>query len=385
MARVRPATLEDHAAIMALRARYGMEPLESDEWRHVYAGSPVLDELAGEKRRDWAGGWVVDSDALEVVGFLGNIALPYELAGRRLVAAAMSSWVVDVSHRAASLLLVRQFLRQEGVDLFLNTTANVESSRALEALRIRRVPTGAADTCLYWITDPGGFAESTSRKRGWPLPALARVAGNLLRPALAARCPGTGATVETASGFDARFDEFWEELRGEQVLRLRRNRCTLEWAFELARRRGALSVLTHSDSGGRLRGYAILVRQDAPAIRLRRMRIVDLQVREGDAETLETLLAAALAHCRAASVHVLEAIGFAAAKRTALEALGARTRRLGAWRYYYRAASAELARELEGPELWDPCLADGDGAFSIVTSERSGSLGPEPPLGPARA
>ena len=61
---------------------------------------------------------------------------------------------------------------QANVDLFLTTSVDSQSAVPLSAFQWVRVPKGAWDRTLFWITYPQGFSESYLRKKGWPAAKL---------------------------------------------------------------------------------------------------------------------------------------------------------------------------------------------------------------------
>jgi hypothetical protein len=356
--------LDDHAQVMALRQRNGMSQLSYGEWCHVHEANPYREMLG----RDQDFGWVVEAEDGSLVGMLGNITLPYELDGRIIPTAAMTTWIVESGYRHHVLLLVRRFFEQPGIDLFLNTTANENADRALQAMRMPRFPVEDLDTCLYWITRPRAFTESAFRRQGWPLPYLASLPAGLALSAVDRSRRGwlrrgsTEIEVQEVDRFDEQFDAFWQERRFDSVLRLRRDSGTLNWLSEFARRRQEVWILT-ATSSDKLRGYGMFMERDAAEIGLRRMRIMDLQFRDNDLGAATAILAAALRRCRADGIHALETTGFQPVKRRLFTDLGARCRKLPNWRFYYKARHQDLANKLSSSAVWDPCSLDGDGCF----------------------
>jgi len=364
-AHVRPAVPEDYKGIMALRTRNGMLEMPEKNWRYIHESNP----FRGAGGSELATGWAVEADDGTIVGYLGNIPLTYELAGESITAAAMSTWIVDSEYRNYALPMTRKYLQQTGVDLFLNTTANQNASNFLEAMRIARVPVEECDICLYWITDPKGFAESALRKLNAPFAKTLSYPGGLVLSAAnrlttgALRSWSAGVTVQQISNIDERFDQFWEERRRENVLRLRRDSSALTWTLTCARRDGRKVWTLATVNGGKISGYGIFLLLENAEIGLKRMRVMDLQVDQGDKKSTAAIIAEAVKICGEEGVQVLEAIGFNSSKRAIFEEFGARRRQLTNWRYYYKAKSPSLAEKLSVTGVWDPCNLDGDGCL----------------------
>ncbi len=366
--RVREARLSDYDQIGPLVSRYELETKSPEEWRHLWEKNPVFQE----RRETWPIGWVLENDQAKVVGYLGNIPLAYEFRGKRLIAAATHSWVVDESSRKHSLLLLTRYFAQKGVDLYLNTTANAEASRIFEALQARRVPEGESDRSLFWITHHVGFAESLLKIKGmpaasvfkYPLGFVSGLFGAVKKKPLK---PLPQAEVISLSSFDSRFDDFWKKLKEQRSGRLLRDRSQeyLNWHFEHSLRSGKMGILAIEENS-RLRSYAIFQRQDTPAFSLKRMRLIDFQTLASGpvaSQDLEALMGHALNKCRKQGIHMLESIGVCSEKRAMLEALRPYRRKLPTWLYFYKTRDRVLAQEMESPLAWDPAGLDGDASL----------------------
>jgi hypothetical protein len=368
MATIREASFADYGQIEALKARHRLSGYTDARWRHIYEHSPLLTR----RHLPWPIGWVIETDDRKIVGHLGNTPLEYEFDRRPLVCAAASLWVVDEAYRNLSLALVGKFFGQPGVDLFLNTTAVQLAGRVFEKLGMKRPPVAAYDRTVFWVLDHEQFLSGLLAKKRLraarllthPLAGLMHAAERITgrdRPVSA-----SGGPVEFCSGFDERFDQFWETLRSQRKgLLCVRDRANLDWRFQEALANGAAWVLAAGD-GTDLRAYAVCLRQDSPDIGLKRMRLADFQCAEGHADTLAAILAATLARCRSEGIHMFEVVGFGAEKKTQIEALAPYRRQLPSWMFLYKAREAGLTKTLENSPAWDPCTYDGDGWLAQV-------------------
>lgn len=365
MTKIRNATLADLPQVSSLQRRHDLEAKPQEEWERFWLGNPARGALPI--------GWVIADESRgagnEVAGFLGNIPLEYYFQGTKLLAAATHSLVVEEAYRQHVLPLVARFVAQREPGLLLNTTANVEAERIFSAMKFRRVPAPDYDVALYWITEPRGFAESALRKHGVaaPLARFAAIPASLAPGFLfsaSARADSAGSRIEVLSGFASDFDAFWARLSARsRFLLAARNPETLVWRYERARETGRLKILGRRDAEGRLAAYALLYREDVPKTGLKRVRLLDFQAMPGENEALESLVAAAIVMCREEGIHMFEAIGFEGATRARLKAMGARSRRLPAWMFYFKARDAELDKALQSEENWNPSSYDGDGGL----------------------
>jgi hypothetical protein len=229
------------------------------------------------------------------------------------------------------------------------------------------VPVGTWDKSAFWITNYRGFSQRALTMKSAP---LAKVMSYPVSAALfcwdrfrdtGLRVHGARSEIELCSGFDNRFDDFWEELKyqNDNTLLAVRTRDTLAWHFRYSLMRQNIWILTAS-KGSRLIAYAIFDRQDNLARGLKRVRLVDFQALNGSQEVLRSALYWMLRKCREEGIHVLENTGWWL-DRPGLPQLPAPYQRtLSSWIFYYRANDKELCEILRDPKVWAPSSFDGD-------------------------
>ena len=359
--RIREAILDDHGAIMDVHRRNGMSTSSFEEWKHLRNDYP-----ATKDKPVIPIGWVLEDDEGVVRGAFGNIYMAYEWNGRRYHTADASAWSVDRKLRGQSLRLVMEYFRQENAEILINTTAIDVAGRAFMAFRGRRLPHPNYDDVMLWITNHTGFAESALslkfkgfRAMKYPLGVALRASDMLRR---GTRLSGIALrSVRVLKEFDSRFDAFWDRLRGRWPNRLQsvRNCAALKWHFKYAIFRDEVRILVLED-GEAITGYLILRRNDRGDIGLKRYWVADLQVVSDEERQTQTLMSAALALSRDERIDVVEALGFAPAKRRALEMMAPRLRKLPTWPLFYKANDPGLRLALEEEKSWDPCPFDGD-------------------------
>jgi hypothetical protein len=370
---LREASFEDHDQIVLLESQYGLQSKSYEEWKHLWTGNPAYIQLG----KRWPIGWVLEDENRRIVGYLGNIPLWCEFQARQLLAAATYAWVVDSLYRSYSLLLLDCYFSQENVDLYLSTTVNSQSSQAFQAFNSTRVPVGAWNQSVFWITHYRGFAASWIRatstngklRKLSPAAFLSypASAGLFLMDSWTGRVVhgDRGASkVEFATGFDHRFDVFWEELRRRKSDRLLSVRSpeVLEWHFRYALGRDGVWILTVSQ-GADLAAYSIFCRQDNPRFGLKRMRFVDFQALDLSAAWLRPMFIRALQRCKEERIHMLEGIGIGLPQREIFPDLVPHQRTLPSWLYFYKARDPRIDRSLTDPQVWDPTGFDGDSSL----------------------
>lgn len=363
---LRVMRVEDYPQVQKLEAAHSLLTLSPDDWRQIWLDNPLLARLGDS----WPMGWVLENSSGGIVGSLANVPTAYAYRGRTLIAAVGRAWVVAPEYRGLALWLMDAYFNQENVDLFLCNTVNALAAAAFASLNSPRFPLGDWNSAAYWITHYRGFAATALRIKKIPL-------GGLLAPPVAAaiklydvfrgrkpRPSVASVQVSEAAGFDERFDGFWKELVAQNPGKMLcvRDRSTLAWHFAGPLRCGDGWILTAVRSG-LIRAYAIFKRQDHPPSGLRRVRLVDYQSLDHDADLLSPLLDFALRRCVAEKIHTLEHVGCDLPKMKTFDALAPHRRRLGSWPCYYTAPDPALAEELRNPDVWDPSSYDGDASL----------------------
>ncbi|MBV9232510.1 MAG: hypothetical protein JO030_00590 [Candidatus Eremiobacteraeota bacterium] len=346
---------------MQLEAILKPDAASAAQWRMVWQGNPLWPHVA----KSWPIGWVLEDSAGEIVGCLGNIPLLYRFQGERLIAATARGWVVEPQHRGRyAIALFKEHIEQPGVDLCISTTVGPMAKACSEKFA-NRIPAGDWETIGYCITSYLPFAARALQKMHVPLArALAPLAGEALQlkdltfGKKLSRAPA-GFDIESADGFDPRFDAFWRELLRQNPGRLlaQRDAATLSWHFSRLSDQGRTWILTASRNGS-LRAYAIFVTQSS-AQELDRVRLVDYQTIEPECDLLPELLRLALRRCAEEGISVLEKAGTGIPKTRAFDEF-APYRGKQSWPFFYHANTAELADALREPAAWDPSEYDGD-------------------------
>jgi hypothetical protein len=366
--KLREVRFGDYPQIAALASKFHLSTEGYAGWMHLWTNNPAYREIKDK----FPMGWVLDSGEGAIAGYLGNIPLNYEFEGKKLLAATTRAWVVDTTYRTYSPLLLGTYFQQPDVDLFLSTTVNSQSALAYSIFQSLRVPVGAWDRTLFWITHYQGFMESLLRRGGATLAeplSYPLSVGAFLRDKLkGARHQENVAafTVVPCASFDDRFEAFWAALRKEKsnLLLAVRSQEVLEWHFKFALLQNSAWIYVVEGKSG-LAAYSVFLRHDYEEIGLTRMRLADFQCleREKAPDLLAAMQQAAMNRCRQESIHMLEVVGLAPELERRLERASPHRRALSAWLYFYRTNNPSLAERLKNEAVWEPSLFDGDSSL----------------------
>jgi hypothetical protein len=366
--KLREVRFGDYPQIAALASKFHLATESYAGWTHLWTNNPAYREI----KDTFPMGWVLDNREGAIAGYLGNIPLDYEFEGKKLLAATTRAWVVDTPYRTYSPLLLGTYFQQPNVDLFLSTTVNSQSAPAYSIFQSLRVPVGAWDRTLFWITAYQGFTESLLRKRGGtlakPISYPLSVGAFLFDKLKTARHRGNGTaiTVLPCASFDDRFEAFWAALRKKKfnLLLAVRSPEVLEWHFKFALLQNSAWIYVVEGKSG-LAAYSVFLRHDYPEIGLTRVRLADFQCLEQEKapDLLSAMQAAAMDRCRKESIHMLEVVGLEPRLERTLERGSPHRRALSAWLYFYRTNNPALADRLKNEAVWEPSLFDGDSSL----------------------
>lgn len=356
MVTLRPATYTDGDAIRELNVRNGVDLIGAAERQERWESYPFADRF-----RDVPIGWVLEADGGAVVGAVDNVHMLYEMDGRPLRGTLAANWAVDPAYRADSLRLMTTFFRQTQVDLCLGVSASPVASRIFTAMKIPRLPIPDYGTPCFWPVRRRNFAKAALLRRKAPAAELMAMpaAMALLAKDMVTRS-GRGRqqfSTRRAAGFDERFDALLKEIRtGAGRLRAVRDCGVLQWRFGKALRAGGTIVVCQD--GGRLAGYAVLLRRQGPGLEMDLYDTADIQARGDDPRIIRDLLLGAIRLAREDGADAVKIMTGTPERRSAVNELKPYTYQLSFWQQYYRAASPQLAPALDRPEAWDFSLFD---------------------------
>ncbi|WNK00358.1 hypothetical protein L2D14_02770 [Thalassospiraceae bacterium LMO-JJ14] len=366
---LRTASIDDAPAITDFLAALGLVMPDGPEavirhWRGLWVDNPALSHHA----RDVALGWVLE-DGGAIKGFFGNIPQVSWQGDTPVLISSARAWAVDPGYRTETPRLCEAFFGQTNVDVVLISSANPPAGKRCLAYGGAKMPQPGYADILYWVVDAPGFLKAAFRKKGRgnfmagllgllgsvPLDFSMRIAGRRPYGAL------DKITPVGVSAIDDAFDNLWTRRKKQlaDVLLASRDAETLKWYFSLGAASDEVRFLRYDDDG-MLKGYAVLVREDAPAIGLKRMKIADIFIDGDDPKVLQALLAGAYEYAIAKRCHVLELIGLPEGLRAEAMKTKPMSRPMATFPFFYKAMSGEMAARLGDPAAWYVTAYDGD-------------------------
>lgn len=317
-------------------------------------------------------GWVLEDEG-RMVGFFGNLPMAGVFGAEPVRIACASAWAVEPAYRDWVEKLCEHYFHQPNMDLLLVTSAIKPTARRFEQFGGSAVPQPDLGEILFWVVESQGFLRAAFRKKGrggamaWLLGLLGSVPLDFSVRLKGRRPYGSLANllVVPLGGIDAAFDDLWARRRAQLPMTLlaTRDAATLRWHFGLGGTHDQTRVLRY-DEDGVLKGYAVLVREDAPDIGLKRLKIADMFVDEDAPHVAQALFAGAYDFAASKKCHVLEVIGLAAPLRAQALKSKPMTRAMATFPFFYKvptdAAVASLDAELQRAQAWYVTAYDGD-------------------------
>jgi hypothetical protein len=338
-----------------------------NHWHRLWIDNPAL-QIEGASA---ARGWVLE-DAGRMVGFFGNIPLLYDYGGRPIIVADASQWGVEKKYRRETPRLAEAYFNQKNVALLLVTTGIKPTGQIFSRYGGLPVPQTGCDQVLLWVLDPRGFIEAGLVKKGINKNVAAMVAfigAPIARTGmmLSGHSPsGLAENIDQirVDQIEDEFDGLWLRKRDEaNCLMASRTSESLRWHFGTNSMMQRTRLLVSRSHKG-LVGYATIMREDAPNIGLKRLKIIDLFVAGNDEAVIDRLLAAAFEAAQADGCHVMELNGLPnTIRQYIISRHHPRTRKIEAWPAFYKAMQKDLIAPLKNEKSWYMTSYDGDTAL----------------------
>ncbi|HDR72324.1 MAG TPA: hypothetical protein ENN85_00165 [Methanoculleus sp.] len=214
-------------------------------------------------------GWVLE-EGQEILGFIGNIPVPFQVAARKETAIAGTSWCTKPSARGlGSLRLVQTFTGQEGGAVLINTTPNEAAQKVYPKYGYQCIllPRGGVE---YWyVRNYGGFLSLLDRHHLTSQPLRKVIRGmkyplKYLSPAIEGfkdwslpKPEDMELRFTRCRECDDQFTGLWESHRTPDAVTLYRDAETLNWLYFakcVADKRHVIAC--HLAETGELVGYA---------------------------------------------------------------------------------------------------------------------------------
>jgi hypothetical protein len=324
-------------------------------------------------------GWILENESAEILGFIGNIPIPYLIRGTRVRAAASAAWYVKPPWRGIySLKLMGAFLNQKDVDIFLSTTPSDNVIEILKKLGFGCHPLPYHQTeyllIVNWKQSFDFILSSLFRSIPRPLFQFLRIA---LYPLKFVYVPFSPISRKWASPRQGKYDftlcrqcddsftRLWEACRATDTMTLHRDAETLNWLFFSKITSGKRHVFkcTHKENG-RLVGYFVYDVKAISDLKLNISELRDIFVPDASGEIMLELLRFSIQWARRQDAALIK-IWANDAEMYSLLARNIKIRKPAHFPYFYKFAKPLPQYPASGKPLeFSPSPIEPDRGFS---------------------
>ncbi len=365
---IREASMKDCSQVQILQKQSGLEADSPEDWKRIWEENPSRD-------KEIPTGWVLECDS-KIVGFLGNVALTYDLAGKPIRAVAGRGWAVDPLYRSHTVKLLFRYMAQKNVDIILNSSSNEAAFKIFSAFGSQVLPLDVYGKILFWIVGGRNFFRAAFEKLNIKK-SLARPMGDICGTLFKKKqfvdkdfldrrferlCVGYEFKMFKAGELNGPFDKLWSRKVAEKrrFLANRQSRI-LNWHF--SRKEKCVKIIGCYKEA-ELLGYIAVIRKVHPSLGYARQQVIDLFVLQDDQTVVELLLIKAHQVSRTDDVDTLEVVGFPENIQGHARQLRAMGRSAYPTPFTFKLVNRQLVQEeFLKKDLWYPCFYDGDSSL----------------------
>jgi len=316
-------------------------------------------------------GWVLESPADGIVGFVGQVPVRIKIAEQEIVGASGSGFGVLPAYRNYSLILSKQLMDWGNKHFLINTTANEISSTLNQAMGMNQIPVKDFSQRLLWLLRPEvAVNEAVSRSRLKALKGLTeQFPGAYLLKGIARfwlvrhrrlefACPKL--SVEPVVSFTEEFNELWEKNKQDFNITTVRDCAFLTWRHcQVTSLVGRTFVFACRDHG-QLRGYiALQARSHESGYLPGHYVVTDLFYERARRDVLHNLMNYAFEFAKAQDCSIFQVSGFSNEVVEELKQQRPYIRKDKSCPCFYKGRT-DLEAKLREEKRWWPSGADGD-------------------------
>lgn len=323
------------------------------------------------RTQDHVFGWVLDSPTEGIVGFMGQVPVRIKIGEREVVGACGGSYGVLPAYRAYSLMLFNQIMDWGDRYLLVFTTANRQSSKIPELMKLNKIPVREISRKLLWLVRPEmgvSWALREFKGKAWHRLTEQFPGAQLLKwvargwfvrhRRLRIKCPKLA--VESVAAFTKEFDDLWENNKKEYAITTVRDQAFLTWRhLQVTSIIGRTFVFACRDNG-QLRGYIALQARSHESGYLRGHYVMtDLFYERTRKDVLYNLINHAFEFAKAHGGSIFEISGYSNEVAEELKSQTPYIRSGNSCSYWYKSL-INVTEDLGDEKAWWPSGVDGD-------------------------
>ena len=357
---------DDWPEVEALKNRNGLIGEDPDLQKLFFASNPN-----NIHKKSFPDGWVLRSNK-DIVGVICSLPVLYKFRGEDIIAAAASSFVVDLEYRNHSLSLFSKFSNQEGFDLLVDTTALDPVDKLLKLFKFYPIPNMDYHNILFYIIDLSAFIESVFLKLKvpglitkflkiitFPISIVYKVLNDYSH-----KKDFSSIKEIKIDSVNEDFDMLWNEKINSEPNKLFTNRTSssLKWHFSKSYNSDDVKIFSYYKNK-RLYGYIIIRCEKTKKINLKRYKIIDIFVKDDNNKIINNLISYSFNYVKKNKGSVLEMLGFTGTVRENFKKNIFFTRKLSTMPYHFKIINNDLLDALNTESCWYPTPLDGDSSI----------------------
>ena len=365
--KVREVSIKDYNKIKKLFKRNHLKMINLNKWKNLWNKNPIL-----LNKKKWIKGWVLESNKNEVVGHIGNFPMQYFLNKKSYLCSVLNGWVVDKKFRSISMLLIRKYFSQKNVDFFLGTSFGFTTSKIMQAMNGKAVPTVDLDTSLIIILKSISIPKYFFGKVSFPFKSIVL---KLLSLILVFFLKGrfnfwknnfSNENITKCSSFDNRFNIMWKKikLKKKNKLLFNRDKNWLRWHLDHLLKTNKAWIFVNIKNNKTM-GYSICIEKENLENKIKSALLVDLITLDDNSNMSRNLIGANIKEAKKRNCDIFELRGFDKQNREYMEFFKPFKKKLSLNSFYYKSRNRKLDKLLNNVSCWNPTYIDGDAIINL--------------------
>lgn len=159
MIKIRKVYIKDFKKIDKLFKNNNLKFISHNTWKTIWKSPYPI-----KKKPTWTLGWVFLNNNKNIVGYIGNYPAIYIFKKRQIICSILNSWVVEKKFRSLSVLLMKEFLKQNSSNFILSTTTSDVAANIMEKFDFKAFPEKKMKHSLFFILNTKKFVNFYMQK-----------------------------------------------------------------------------------------------------------------------------------------------------------------------------------------------------------------------------
>ena len=364
---LKEVSTKDYAKINELFKRNHLKMINFGRWNNLWLKNPILKN----KKRKWTKGWIIEQNK-KVVGHVGNFPMNYFLNKKSYICAVLNGWVVDKKFRSNSILLIKKYFSQLNVDFFLGTSFDIKTSKIMQAINVKQVPTKGLNYSLVIILKSSSIIKYFLGDKLFPFKKFILNFFSILLLFFFKKRFNywenkfSTKNIIKCKFIDKRFNLLWKKIKSLQKnsILFKRDTDWLKWHLDpFLKKNRAWIFLSTKDN--KINGYTICIEKINSKKRIKSALLIDLMTLNNFDQTSKNLIGVNIKEAKKRNCDIFEFRGFDEKNRAYMKFFKPFEKKLLLNSFYYKSKNKKLDKLLDDSNRWNPSYIDGDAIVSL--------------------